>query len=68
MQRLEARFERNPELKTRFEQQKTEFNKALREGIYISARGADSNEGANNRTIYSIPVVFHIVLKNPAKA
>ena len=64
MPRLASKFERNPALKTRFEQQRTQFNTALREGNYIRARRADSNVSANNRMIYTIPVVFHIVLKN----
>ncbi len=66
MQRLETKFERNPELKTRFEQQRTQFNKALREGFYTRAGRADSLVNANNRTSYTIPVVFHVVSKNPA--
>lgn len=57
MNRLEKLFERNPQLKTRFEQQRDEFNKAVEEDSYRISR--------QTQTIYYIPVVFHIVTTNP---
>lgn len=65
MQRLQQKFESNPELKIKFEQQQAEFNKALREDKYELTNRADAILGADARTIYTIPVVFHIVLNNP---
>ena len=61
MGRLEKRFERNPSLKPRFEQQRDEFNQALRQRI-------ERNAGLQSpAAIYTIPVVFHIVTTNPSQ-
>lgn len=66
MQRLEQKFESNPGLKIKFEQQQAEFNKALKEDKYtLTNRTASDVLGADARTIYTIPIVFHIVLNNP---
>lgn len=65
MQRLEQKFESNPGLKIEFEQQQTEFNKALREGVYTLANRTATQRDADTRTVYNIPIVFHIVLNNP---
>jgi hypothetical protein len=65
MQLLEQRFKSNPELKIKFEQRRIEFNKAFREDKYKLANGASTLRGADTRTIYNIPIVFHIVLSNP---
>ncbi len=65
MQRLEQKFESNPELKIKFELQRTEFNKALREDKYTPVTRAATMQGADTRTVYNIPIVFHIVLNNP---
>ncbi|MEP7144041.1 MAG: M43 family zinc metalloprotease [Ferruginibacter sp.] len=64
MQRLAAKFERNPALKIRFTQQLETFNRMM---INKSARPImpDGVLNANGNTIYTIPVVFHIVLTDP---
>src|SRR6266542_460753 len=61
MQRLAIKFESSAVFKRRFEQKRNEFNKAVKSGYYKFLKN-------NNRieTIYTIPVVFHIVLKNPS--
>jgi Pregnancy-associated plasma protein-A/Secretion system C-terminal sorting domain len=62
MERLQLRLAGNPQLKAKFEQERTAFTKAAKRGAYrLSAR----DSGANNKTVFSIPVVFHIVLPNP---
>jgi hypothetical protein len=58
VERLEEKFNRNPSLKSRFEQQRLEFNKLMSSPRVNALR----LEGG----IYYIPVVFHIVLTNPA--
>ncbi|MCW3106230.1 MAG: type sorting protein, partial [Segetibacter sp.] len=65
MQRLELKFERHPDLKARFEEQRSEFNKAVREGTYKSSSNLKSSDDSNSKTANTIPVVFHIVLANP---
>jgi hypothetical protein len=71
MQRLEQKFKINPGLKIQFERQKTQFNKTFKELKYrlsdraIDISGSGNRTGSDNRTIYNIPVVFHIVLSNP---
>ena len=65
MQRLELKFESNPGLKIKFEQQRTEFNKALRENRYTRSATSATMRGTDTRTVYNIPIVFHIVLNNP---
>jgi hypothetical protein len=64
MDRLEAKFERNPALKTRFTQQLENFNRMM---TLKSAKelGVDSVSNTTGTT-YTIPVVFHIVLTNPS--
>src|SRR5690349_21084402 len=58
VERLEEKFNRSPALKARFEQQRLEFNNLVRSQRASALR----LEGG----IYYIPVVFHIVLPNPA--
>lgn len=65
MQLLESRFERNPALRVNFENQRTRFNNAVREGAYKLSSRSGNGEGSANRTAYTIPVVFHIVSKTP---
>jgi hypothetical protein len=73
MQRLEFKFANDTALKARFELQRAQFNKAVREGVYSkklslpvsSANGTQRTEPSNERTVVTIPVVFHIVLTNP---
>lgn len=61
MQRLELKFQRNPALRARFEQQRSAFKKIVKERI-----NSNSTKNAQTaRVIYTIPVVFHIVLTNP---
>ena len=55
---LEARLNRNPALRVRFEQQRIEFNRIVQERIAARAFQADA--------VYTIPVVFHIVVTNPS--
>jgi len=64
MQNLEIKWQANPQLKQQFETERTRFNTALREGMYrLSAIQQQQN---GNRTALVVPVVFHIVLTNPA--
>lgn len=68
MEHLQLQFETNPLLKQKFEQQREDFNKALRAGNLQADRRANDNDRINGdgyRTAYNIPVVFHIVLANP---
>ncbi|HKZ67438.1 MAG TPA: M43 family zinc metalloprotease [Chitinophagaceae bacterium] len=60
MQVLEERVRKNPQLKIRMEQQRDEFNKAVKDGFY-KLRGND--QAAETITI---PVIFHIVMTNPS--
>jgi hypothetical protein len=64
MQRLEAKFQRNPSLKTRFEAQRLTFNARVRKVINSAGKRMDDN-GQNNKTFNTIPIVFHIVLPDP---
>lgn len=57
MEFLKERFQQNPALRQRFEQNKIEFNKI------ISSRSLKNNARLTG-TIY-IPVVFHVVVNNP---
>ncbi|MEJ7769556.1 MAG: zinc metalloprotease, partial [Chitinophagaceae bacterium] len=61
MERQQNRFNDDPALKAVFEQEQNQFNRIIKEGRNsISARSNRLN------AIYTIPVVFHIVLGNPA--
>jgi Pregnancy-associated plasma protein-A/Secretion system C-terminal sorting domain len=60
MQILEERFRKNPQLRARMEQQRDEFNKAVKDGFYRSQANSQKAE-----TI-TIPIVFHIVMTNPS--
>ena len=63
MPRLNAKFERDPSLKTKFELQRTAFNQQLQEVLNNKRLNDD---GQNNRLIGTIPIVFHIVLPDPS--
>ena len=63
MIRLEKKFEENPQFRIRFEQQKNQFNKVLKENILSSINDGTGIE-STNRTVLTIPVVFHVVLDN----
>jgi hypothetical protein len=73
MQRLEFKFANDTALRSRFELQRAQFNKAVRAGVYSnrlslpvnSVSGTQRTEPSNERTVLTIPVVFHIVLANP---
>lgn len=65
MQRLETKFERNPELKKQFEAQRSGFNTAQREGRYKLNTNQRTDAESSGKITYTIPVVFHVVLKNP---
>lgn len=61
IERLENRFSRNPVLKTRFEAERSFFNRVMSEG------GIDIPDTANKvSAIFTIPVIFHIVHSNPS--
>lgn len=62
MQNLQLQFERNPQLKAKFEQERTAFTNALKSGAYRQTK-AEARGG--ERTMFSIPVVFHIVATDP---
>ncbi len=62
MQRLDLLFQRNPNLKTQFEQERNRFNDALKSG---SLKKITQSLTAGNKITYTVPVVFHIVLTNP---
>ena len=62
MQRLQVQFERNPDLRKKFEQETARFTNAVKRGAY---RELDSDTNATSKTTYIIPVVFHIVSTNP---
>ncbi len=64
MQRLEAKFQRNPSFKTRFEAQRSSFNTEVLRVMNSADKRVDDN-GQNNKTISTIPIVFHIVLPDP---
>lgn len=59
MQRLQLKLQQNDELRNKFEQQRSQFNQT------ISQRIAEQPLLRTQSTIY-IPVVFHIVMKNPS--
>jgi hypothetical protein len=59
VQRLQDRLERHPELKERFETDRERFNRSLSNNS-VSIRSLTTDA-----TVY-IPVVFHVVLPNPA--
>lgn len=60
MQRLEIKFQNNPTFKKRFEQRREAFNDAVKSGYYKLLKSRSRLE-----SVATIPVVFHIVLKNP---
>src|SRR5438034_11764506 len=60
MDLLEYNFKRNPDLKLRFETQKVRLQEA------IQARIAQAQTLRTESTITYVPVVFHIVMHNPA--
>ncbi|MEO5892301.1 MAG: M43 family zinc metalloprotease [Ferruginibacter sp.] len=61
MDRLAKMFERNPALKTRFNQQLETFNRKTD----TRAQRPASAQGVSGTT-YTIPVVFHIILTDPS--
>jgi hypothetical protein len=73
MQRLEGKFANDTSFRNRFELQRAQFNKAVREGLYSyrlssrvnTANSTETTSPSNERTVINIPVVFHIVLTNP---
>ena len=60
MPRLEAKFARNPALRSAFEAQRASFNRLLQQKL----SAAEKTDGTTQ--VYTIPVVFHVVLTNPA--
>ena len=63
MPRLEALFKHDPALKARFNQQLEMFNRTM---TLKSAKQAGIDSVSNiNGTLYTIPIIFHIVATNP---
>ena len=60
MQRLEERLSRDPALRARFEEQREQFNRIVQQKSAVSASANKVD------AVYTIPVVFHVVLANPA--
>lgn len=65
MDNLAAAFKKNPALKARFNKQLESFNRTMAQRS-AKQLGIDSALGINGNTVYTIPVVFHIVLTNPS--
>lgn len=65
MQRLAFRFKNNPVLKTQFEKKQVEFNRLLSAQPVTTDNNRSLNSDRSERSVYTIPVVFHIVLPNP---
>ncbi len=64
--RLENKLSGNADVRTRFQSQLREFNKAVSEGYYnLRDRKAGNLIPGNREPVYIIPVVFHIVLTDP---
>lgn len=63
MQTLEQKLKASPQLRQQFEAERARFNKSVKEGMYRVGAAQQQN---GNRTALIIPVVFHIVLTNPA--
>jgi hypothetical protein len=64
MQNLEIKLQADPQLRKKFVEERNRFNNAVRQGIYRLSAGQNQQNG--NRTAMVVPVVFHIVLANPA--
>jgi hypothetical protein len=64
MQNLEMEWQVNPALKQQFEDERSRFNKALREGAYRLSAAQQQN---GNRAYITIPIVFHVVVNNQAQ-
>lgn len=60
MQRLQERLERNPSLQARFFAERESFNRIAQQ------RSIQNRSAAESRTAIYIPVVFHVVMANPA--
>lgn len=60
MQRLEIKFQNSPAFKKRFEQKREAFNSAVKSGYFKLLKSR-----SRLQSVATIPVVFHIVLKNP---
>ncbi len=67
MQSLQMLFQRDPQFKILFEKERDNFNSRLAAKSIqtASTRNAASGAGATARTVYTIPIVFHIVLADP---
>jgi hypothetical protein len=65
MQRLDARFKRDPSFKVKFQLQRASFNEALKT-VISNAGNKVSDNGQSNKTINTIPVIFHVVLPDPS--
>lgn len=63
MQNLEIQWQANPQLKQQFDAERARFDQLVRTGNFKSAAGRQAN---GNRAYITVPVVFHVVLQNPA--
>jgi hypothetical protein len=64
MDRLAANLKKDPALKARFNQQLATFNSKMAQKA-AKLQGNGSGAGIKENAVYTIPVVFHIVLTNP---
>ena len=64
MDRLAANLKKDPALKARFNQQLETFNSKMAQKA-AKQQGNGSGAGIKENAVYTIPVVFHIVLTNP---
>lgn len=64
MDRLAANLKKDPLLKARFNQQLETFNSKMDQKA-AKQQGVNSGAGIKENAVYTVPVVFHIVLTNP---
>ncbi|MDJ1473316.1 M43 family zinc metalloprotease [Xanthocytophaga flava] len=65
MERLKQKFALDSKFKLQFEQNTEKFNQNVRKGSYRLSSARTGSEASNAKTVYTIPVVFHIVMSNP---
>lgn len=65
MERLYAKFAQDPQFQIRFEQKRSRFNALLKSGAFKTLSTNSTSKTNNIQTVYTIPIVFHIVLPNP---
>ncbi|MDJ1486074.1 M43 family zinc metalloprotease [Cytophagaceae bacterium YF14B1] len=65
MERLKQKFALDAKFKLQFEQNTQKFNQDVWKGSYRLSSARTGSGTSNAKTVYSIPVVFHIVMSNP---